>query len=597
MALTRPMLRRDGDRWRLHYDPAIGAAAAQTSRRRSRLPARPHSGPPTTRSACPTLLLRGADSDVLAPATAEAMAARGPKARVHEFAGVGHAPTLVAADQVAVVREFLQADALNGRARPRHENRFVASTSAPRADRSPARGPGRGARRRRRGRARARLRRAADRRPRAADRRGRARARRRRRRDPAPRSAPAPTLCAAAYLVHAADELGDPDAVLTKLFGASQAALVAHARKLGVLQRAAQGAQLDAARARAPDRARAQDAARVLARPARRPAAAGVAPADAALLRGEPAAVPGGPRRRGDAGVRAARQPARHLADQVGARGPGVPLPRPRAATGRIARLLDERRVDREARVAAMRAQPRPTTSRRTACAATVQGRPKHLYSIWKKMQRQGPRLRPTCSTCIALRVIVADVAACYAVLGRVHERFRAIAGEFDDYIARPKANGYRSLHTVVEGDDGRAVEIQIRTRRDARARRVRRLGALGLQGGRRGKRCARRQRRRRVRGQASRRRAWSCCASCSRGSATWRATASPTTRAPTADDAAMRVRFDDRIYVFTPQAALVELRRGRDADRLRLRGPHRPRPPLPRRAASTARSCRSTRR
>ena len=57
---------------------------------------------------CPTLVLRGAESDILVPATAAAMAARGPKARVHEFAGIGHAPTIVATDQVAVVREFLQ---------------------------------------------------------------------------------------------------------------------------------------------------------------------------------------------------------------------------------------------------------------------------------------------------------------------------------------------------------------------------------------------------------------------------------------------------------------------------------------------------------
>ena len=64
----------------------------------------------------------------------------------------------------------------------------------------------------------------------------------------------------------------------------------------------------------------------------------------------------------------------------------------------------------------------------------------------------------------LALRVIVPDVAGCYAVLARVHERWPAIAGEFDDYIARPKPNGYRSLHTVVQGDDGRPVEIQIRT-------------------------------------------------------------------------------------------------------------------------------------
>ncbi|HEV7577320.1 MAG TPA: alpha/beta hydrolase [Caldimonas sp.] len=110
LALTRPMLRRDGDRIRLHYDPAIGAPL------RAMTPEAASAGEAALWAAydrirCPTLVLRGADSDVLAPATAAAMAARGPKARVYEFAGVGHAPTIVAADQVAVVREFLQAGA------------------------------------------------------------------------------------------------------------------------------------------------------------------------------------------------------------------------------------------------------------------------------------------------------------------------------------------------------------------------------------------------------------------------------------------------------------------------------------------------------
>jgi pimeloyl-ACP methyl ester carboxylesterase len=108
LALTRPMLRRDGARWRLHYDPAIGAALRATT------PEMAAAGEALLwaayeRIACPTLLLRGAQSDVLSASTAAAMASRGPKARVHEFAGVGHAPTIVAADQVAVVREFLQA--------------------------------------------------------------------------------------------------------------------------------------------------------------------------------------------------------------------------------------------------------------------------------------------------------------------------------------------------------------------------------------------------------------------------------------------------------------------------------------------------------
>jgi len=109
MALTRPMLRRDGDRWRLHYDPAIGAPLKAVT------PAIAAAGEAALWAAydairCPTLVLRGADSDVLAPPTAEAMAARGPRARIHAFAGIGHAPTLVAADQIAVVREFLLAD-------------------------------------------------------------------------------------------------------------------------------------------------------------------------------------------------------------------------------------------------------------------------------------------------------------------------------------------------------------------------------------------------------------------------------------------------------------------------------------------------------
>src|SRR5438128_9120527 len=107
MALTRPMLCREGDRWRLHYDPAIGVPL------RALTPALAAAGEAALWAAydairCPTLVLRGAESDVLAPATAAAMTSRGPKARLHEVAGVGHAPTIVAPDQVAVVREVLQ---------------------------------------------------------------------------------------------------------------------------------------------------------------------------------------------------------------------------------------------------------------------------------------------------------------------------------------------------------------------------------------------------------------------------------------------------------------------------------------------------------
>ena len=110
LALTRPMLRKDGARYRLHYDPAIGVPL------RAITPAAASAGEKALWAAydairCPTLVLRGADSDVLSLATAEAMMARGPRARLHQFAGVGHAPTIVSPDQVAVVREFLQAGA------------------------------------------------------------------------------------------------------------------------------------------------------------------------------------------------------------------------------------------------------------------------------------------------------------------------------------------------------------------------------------------------------------------------------------------------------------------------------------------------------
>jgi pimeloyl-ACP methyl ester carboxylesterase len=108
LALTRPMLRREGDRLRLHYDPAIGVAL------RAMTPAAAAAGKAALWAAydairCPTLVLRGETSDVLSASTATAMQERGPRAKVCEVAGVGHAPTLVAPDQVAIVREFLQA--------------------------------------------------------------------------------------------------------------------------------------------------------------------------------------------------------------------------------------------------------------------------------------------------------------------------------------------------------------------------------------------------------------------------------------------------------------------------------------------------------
>jgi GTP pyrophosphokinase len=129
----------------------------------------------------------------------------------------------------------------------------------------------------------------------------------------------------------------------------------------------------------------------------------------------------------------------------------------------RVAKLLDERRVEREAGIVAFRTQLVEMLAA-AGIRADIQGRPKHIYSIWKKMRGKELDFDHVFDV-RAVRVIVEDVAACYAVLGRVNERYRAVDGEFDDYIARPKPNGYQSLHTVVKDDAGRAFEVQIRTR------------------------------------------------------------------------------------------------------------------------------------
>ena len=128
----------------------------------------------------------------------------------------------------------------------------------------------------------------------------------------------------------------------------------------------------------------------------------------------------------------------------------------------KIARLLDERRVDREANVTAV-VERLKSELRRADIEAEVTGRAKHIYSIWRKMTRKGVDFEQVFDV-TAVRVLVPDIASCYATLGVVHTLWDHIRGEFDDYIATPKENGYQALHTAVIGPNGKNLEVQIRT-------------------------------------------------------------------------------------------------------------------------------------
>ena len=127
-----------------------------------------------------------------------------------------------------------------------------------------------------------------------------------------------------------------------------------------------------------------------------------------------------------------------------------------------VARLLDEKRTEREVNMAQLRERVE-SQLRAQSISATVTGRPKHIYSIVKKMRGKSLNFDQVFDV-RALRVIVPSVKDCYSALSWVHSRFTPLVEEFDDYIAKPKPNGYQSLHTIVRDDSGRPVEIQIRT-------------------------------------------------------------------------------------------------------------------------------------
>ena len=281
----------------------------------------------------------------------------------------------------------------------------------------------------------------------------------------------APSLCAAAYLVYAGDYLQRPEEVVRKAFGESYASLVTLTRKLVQIQRAARAAQSGASqraakvgpsqRTEQTERVRkmllafSQDLRVVLLRLASRLQtlrwfAASKTPCPPAL-------------------ATESLQVFAPLANRLGIWQVKWELEDlsfrflHAAEYQRMARLVDETRAGREHSVQAACAELLALLQRH-GLLADVQGRPKHLYSIWKKMQGKALSFERVFDA-RALRVVVANVAACYAALARVHEAWRPVDGEFDDYIARPKANGYQSLHTVVLGADGRPLEVQIRTR------------------------------------------------------------------------------------------------------------------------------------
>ena len=128
----------------------------------------------------------------------------------------------------------------------------------------------------------------------------------------------------------------------------------------------------------------------------------------------------------------------------------------------KVARLLDERRVDRERYIDEVMAQLKAALAA-AHIEAEVTGRPKHIYSIINKMKRKHIEFGELYDV-RAVRVLVADVQTCYAALSVVHELWPSIPSEFDDYIANPKSNGYRSLHTAVVGPRNLTLEVQIRT-------------------------------------------------------------------------------------------------------------------------------------
>jgi GTP pyrophosphokinase len=128
----------------------------------------------------------------------------------------------------------------------------------------------------------------------------------------------------------------------------------------------------------------------------------------------------------------------------------------------KIAKQLDEKRLDRE-RYMVDFVDNVSSQLKASDIKGVVYGRPKHIYSIWKKMQQKSLDFEQLFDV-RAVRIVVDELQGCYGALGIVHTGWQHLPKEFDDYVATPKSNGYQSIHTVVIGPEGKAIEVQIRT-------------------------------------------------------------------------------------------------------------------------------------
>ena len=374
---------------------------------------------------------------------------------------------------------------------------------------------------------------------------------------------------AAAYLVYACQHLNRPQEVITKAFGEQHAALALETTKLVQLQRQARNIAAEAQARKLEERQATQDLGQPVPSLSKAPVSELAASQTenvrkmllafsrdlrVVMLRLASrlqtlryfAAIKGDP---GEALARESLHVFAPLANRLGIwqikwemEDLAFRFLEPQTYK-EVARLLDEKRAEREAHVEQLREQLQ-TALCSQGVNAVVQGRPKHIYSIVKKMRGKSLDFEQVFDI-RALRVVVPETADCYAALAYVHAQFSPVPEEFDDYIAKPKPNGYQSLHTVVRDAQGRAFEIQIRTQamHDHAEHGVaahwayKEAGAKGYSG-------------------VTANSEYDAKIAVLRQLLAWERDLSGTAQG----------LFDDRIYVLTPNAAIVELPRGATA-------------------------------